>query len=58
MGDAYAIRLLASWLALRLRLIAGGLLRRRFAVIQEEALVLAGTAAGIVHGMRLEARNR
>jgi GT2 family glycosyltransferase len=52
--DAYAVRLLAAWVALRLRLIAVGLLRRRFAVLREEALVLAGTAAGIVHGMRVE----
>jgi GT2 family glycosyltransferase len=56
-GDRYAIRLLASWLALRLRLVAAGLLRRRFAVLHEEALVLAGTSAGIVHGMRLAARD-
>jgi GT2 family glycosyltransferase len=53
--DFYAIRLLAAWVALRLRLIAAGLVRRRFVVVREEALVLAGTAAGIVHGMRLDA---
>jgi O-antigen biosynthesis protein len=56
--DLYAVRLLAAWVALRLRLVAAGLLRRRFAVLREEALVLAGTAAGIVHGMQLEARDR
>jgi GT2 family glycosyltransferase len=55
--DLYAIRLLAAWFALRLRLIAAGVLRRRFVVLREEALVLAGTAAGVVYGMRLEARD-
>lgn len=56
--DAYALLMLAAWLALRLRLVAAGLLARRPAVVREEALVLAGTAAGIVHGMRLEDRDR
>jgi GT2 family glycosyltransferase len=56
--DLHALRLLAAWVVLRLRLIAAGLLRRRVTVLREEALVLAGTAAGIVHGMRLEARDR
>jgi GT2 family glycosyltransferase len=56
-GDPYAAALLAGWLALRVRLVAAGLLRRRFSVLREETLVLAGTAAGIVHGMRLEARD-
>jgi GT2 family glycosyltransferase len=55
--DLYAIRLIFAWVALRLRLVAAGLSRRRFAVLREEALVLAGTAAGVVHGMRLEARD-
>ncbi len=54
--DAYAVPLIAAWIGLRLRLVAAGVLRRRFAVLREEALVLAGTAAGIVHGMRLEAK--
>lgn len=54
--DAYAVALIAAWIGLRLRLVAAGVLRRRFAVLREEALVLAGTAAGIVHGMRLEAK--
>jgi GT2 family glycosyltransferase len=56
-GDLYIVPMLAAWIALRVRLVAAGLLRRRFAVLREEALVLAGTAAGIVHGMRLEARD-
>ena len=54
--DAYAVALIAAWIGLRLRLVVAGVLRRRLAVLREEALVLAGTAAGIVHGMRLEAR--
>jgi GT2 family glycosyltransferase len=56
-GDLYVVPMLAAWVGLRLRLVAAGLLRRRFAVLHEEALVLAGTGAGIVHGMRLGARN-
>ena len=55
--DLYALRLFAAWVALRLRLVAAGVLRRRFVVVREEALVLMGTAAGVVHGMRLGARN-
>jgi GT2 family glycosyltransferase len=56
--DLYAVPLIFAWVALRLRLVAAGLLGRRLTVLREEALVLAGTAAGIVHGMRLEARDR
>jgi GT2 family glycosyltransferase len=56
--DPYAILMLVAWVALRLRLVAAGLLARRPAVVHEEALVLAGTAAGIVHGMRVEDRHR
>jgi GT2 family glycosyltransferase len=57
-GDPYAVVLLGAWVALRLRLVAAGVLRRRLGVLREEALVLGGTAAGIVHGMRIEARDR
>lgn len=57
-GDRYAAFMLAAWIALRLRLVAAGLLRRRPAVLREETLVLAGTVAGIVHGMGLEVRDR
>jgi GT2 family glycosyltransferase len=56
--DAYAGFMLLAWIGLRLRLVAAGLLRRRFAAVHEEALVLAGTAAGMVHGMRVEERDR
>jgi GT2 family glycosyltransferase len=56
--DLYAIRLFGGWLALRLRLVAAGLVKRRFGVLHEEALVLAGTAGGLVHGMRVGAQDR
>ena len=51
-GDLYAIRLLVGWLGLRLRVLAAALLHRRRDALREEALVLGGTAAGIVHGLR------
>ena len=51
-GDLYAIRLLAGWLGLRLRVLAAALLARRWEALREEGLVLGGTAAGIVHGLR------
>jgi hypothetical protein len=50
--DAYALPLLAGWVALRLRLAAAGLARGRLVAVREEALVLAGTAAGIGYGLR------
>jgi GT2 family glycosyltransferase len=56
--DTYAAFMLAAWVALRLRLVGAGLMRRRLVVLREEMLVLAGTVAGIVHGMRLEVRDR
>ena len=51
-ADLYGARLLAGWLALRLRVLASALIRGRVAALREEALVLAGTAAGIVYGLR------
>jgi GT2 family glycosyltransferase len=51
-GDPYAAALLARWLALRLRVLAGGLLDRRREAPREEALLLGGTAAGVLHGLR------
>jgi GT2 family glycosyltransferase len=51
-GDLYAIRLLGGWLGLRLRVLAAALLARRWDALREEALVLGGTAAGMVHGLR------
>jgi len=51
-GDPYAVALLARWVGLRLRVLAGGLLSRRADAAREEALLLGGTAAGLVHGLR------
>jgi GT2 family glycosyltransferase len=51
-GDLYATRLLGGWVALRLRLVGSALLTGRWVALREEALVLAGTGAGIVHGLR------
>ena len=51
-ADLYGARLLAGWLALRARVLASALLRGRAAALREEALVLGGTAAGIVYGLR------
>lgn len=50
--DLYGVRLLAAWLALRLRVLISGLLRGRWGALREEALVLGGTAAGLVYGLR------
>ena len=51
-GDLYPVRLLGGWLALRLRVLASALLSRRWAAPREEALVIGGTAAGLLHGLR------
>ena len=47
--DLFGFRLLAGWVALRGRLLASGLMGGRWETIGEEALVLGGTAAGMVH---------
>jgi GT2 family glycosyltransferase len=52
-GDLYALRVLAAWLALRSRLLASALRHRRWTSAWEELLVLAGTARGFVHGLRV-----
>ncbi|HEU0023991.1 MAG TPA: glycosyltransferase [Thermoleophilaceae bacterium] len=49
--DGYALRLLAAWIGLRLRLLAAALVRGRWEAIREEALVLGGTLAGMAHGV-------
>jgi GT2 family glycosyltransferase len=51
-GDLYVIRLLGGWAGLRLRVLASGVVSRRWDALHEEALVLGGTAAGFVHGLR------
>jgi GT2 family glycosyltransferase len=51
-GDLYAVWLLAGWLVLRVRVLGGALLARRWSALREEALVLGGTAAGTMHGLR------
>jgi len=52
-GDASAIAILASWLALRLRLLAASLLRGRAAGVSDELRVLRGTVAGLRYGLRV-----
>ena len=51
-GDPYPIALLGRWMVLRLHVLASGLLRGRQGAMREELLVLRGTAAGVVHGVR------
>ena len=51
-GDLYAVPLLFGWVGLRLRVLGAALLARRWTSLREEALVLSGTAAGMVHGLR------
>jgi len=49
-GDRYAIRMLAQWLKLRGAIALGALRGRRPRGCLEEALILAGTARGLVYG--------
>jgi O-antigen biosynthesis protein len=51
-GDLYALWVLSKWLALRLRRWTRGVLRRDWTLAYEEALVLRGTAHGLLFGMR------
>ena len=51
-GDLYALWVLARWLALRLRRSFTGLVLRDWILAHEEALVLGGTAVGLVFGLR------
>jgi len=57
-GDAYAVWVLGRWLALRLRRLLTGLLRRDWTLAGEEALVLGGTARGLLFGLRVERQRR
>jgi GT2 family glycosyltransferase len=55
-GDWGALVLLARWVLLRLRLMAGSLIRGRWSGVREEAAMLAGTVGGVAHGLRAGAR--
>ena len=48
-----AVRLLADWLAMRGRLLAIALLRRRWSAVREESLVFKGTFQGLRYGLSL-----
>jgi GT2 family glycosyltransferase len=51
-GDWHALRVLAAWVLMRARRLARGAARGEAMLVQEEALVLAGTGAGLVYGLR------
>jgi GT2 family glycosyltransferase len=51
-GDAHGLRVLARWLAMRSNRLARSLARGRWLAVREEVLVLAGTAGGVVFGLR------
>jgi GT2 family glycosyltransferase len=53
--DAYALVILGRWLDLRLRRLLEGIFRRNRILVYEEALVLAGTARGLLFGARVDA---
>jgi hypothetical protein len=53
-GDRGALLMLAAWVGLRARVLGGALLSARWGALREEALVLGGTGAGLVHGLREE----
>ncbi len=57
-GDRRAIVLLCGWIGLRLRVLTSALVTGRPDALHEEALVLSGTAAGVVHGLRQPVRRR
>ncbi|HYO15865.1 MAG TPA: glycosyltransferase, partial [Thermoanaerobaculia bacterium] len=54
-GDLYALRVLLAWLALRTGAAARFLRRGDWSGVWEEILLLAGTARGLLHGLRLRA---
>jgi len=54
--DRRAWRVLRAWLAMRGRLLVRALARGRVRAAREELLVLAGTMAGVVHGVRVAQR--
>lgn len=51
--DLYALRVMASWVFLRLERAARAAKGRRWDGVDEERLVLAGTARGVLHGIRV-----
>ena len=50
-GDTFGRHVLAQWLAMRSNRLARSLARGRWLAVREEALVLAGTARGVVFGL-------
>lgn len=56
-GDAGGATMLARWGALRMRLAAAAVARRRGNELLDEARVLAGTVGGLGHGLRAERRS-
>ena len=54
--DRHAPRVFGQWIALRLRMLASALLRRRWSSAYDELLVLDGTVRGVVHGLRIAGR--
>ncbi len=55
-GDRGGASMLVRWLALRLRLGVAAAVRRQAGEVGDEARVLAGTAGGVVHGLRVGGR--
>jgi GT2 family glycosyltransferase len=52
-GDLYGLRLLGNWLGFRARRLAVATVRREWRTVREELLVLRGTLAGLLYGVRL-----
>jgi GT2 family glycosyltransferase len=53
-GDVSSLPILGHWVAMRGRLLAGAARRRDWNRVEEELLVLRGTAGGLVYGARLQ----
>ncbi|MDQ3823784.1 MAG: glycosyltransferase [Actinomycetota bacterium] len=51
-GDREGLRVLRRWLAMRSNRLARSLARGRWLAVREEVLVLAGTAGGLLFGLR------
>jgi GT2 family glycosyltransferase len=56
--DRHAVVIFGKWIGLRLRMLASGLRHANWTAAWEEVLVLAGTAAGTAHGLRIAGRDR